>query len=148
MIGLLGASWGPLGGLLGASWGPPGGLLGAPTPFRMLEHPTVSEAIAKFDLQIASETACWPSWRQASAPGRCAGRPGRPPECLNTLRFLGARADLTCKLRMKMHVGRLGVKWAARLIKRSWGAPENIFSAGRKVSQKLGSGGHHRHSPL
>ena len=106
---------------------------GGLTPFRMLENPKVSEADAKFDLQIASETACWPSWRQASAPGRCAGRPGRPPECLKTLGLFGARADLTCKLRVKMHVGRLGVKWAARLIKRSWGAPENIFFAGTEV---------------
>ena len=90
--------------------------MGAPTPFRMLENPRVSEPEGQFDLQIASETACWPPWRQVGAPRRSAGWPRRPPECLKTLGFLSLRASLTCKLRVKMHVGRLGVKWAARLI--------------------------------
>ena len=99
----------------------------------MLKHARASEHDGHYDLQVASETACWPSWRQVNAPGRCAGRPGRPPECLKTLGLLRLRGDRTCNLRVKMHVGGLDVKWPERLFKRSAGAPENIFSAGRKV---------------
>ena len=35
-------------------------------------------------------------------------------------------AILTCKLRVKMHVGRLGAKWAAGLMKRPLAALENM----------------------
>ena len=51
--GLLGASWGPLGGLLGASWGPLGGLLGG----------------------LVGEGELEPSWR---APGGLLGPSGGP----------------------------------------------------------------------
>ena len=77
-----------------------------------------------------------PTKRALSAPGRCAGRPGRPPECLNTRRFVGARPDLTCKLRVKMHVGCLGGKWAAGLMKRPLAALENIVRPAPKMLKK------------
>ena len=54
---------------------------------------------------------------------------------------------MTCKLRVKMHVGRLGVKWAARLIEPR-GKPmqgpkealENIFRPLQESVAKIGSG--------
>ena len=52
---------------------------------------------------------------------------------LKTLGFLSARADLTCKLRVKMDVGSLGGRWAARLMKRPWRALENMFLPASKM---------------
>ena len=57
---------------------------------------------------------------------------------LKMLSFLSVRAILTCKLRMKTHVGCLGVKWAARLMKRPWSALENIFSPEHKCYKNWG----------
>ena len=37
-----------------------------------------------------------------------------------------------------MHVGRLGVKWAARPMKRPWGALENIFPPKQKCRKQWG----------
>ena len=54
------------------------------------------------------------------------------------LGFPSARAILTCKLRVEMHVGRLGGMWAARLIKRPWSALENIFSPEQKCCKNVG----------
>ena len=56
---------------------------------------------------------------------------------------------MTCKLRVKMHVGRLGVKWAARLVEPR-GKPmqgpkealEHIFGPSKNVPQRIGSGEH------
>ena len=80
--------------------------------------------------------------------GPVCGAARTPSRMLKNARVFGARADLTCKLRVKMHVGRLGVKWAASLVRPPWADLENIYFAGRKVSQKIGSGGHNRYLPL
>ena len=65
--GLLGASWGPLGGLLGAwlqgglleaSWGPPGGPLG---PSKSCCKNWGFQTKGQFGLQNTGETACWTS---------------------------------------------------------------------------------------
>ena len=46
-------------------------------PSRMLKNARVSEREGQSDLQIASENACWPSWRQVGGKlGQAAlGRP-------------------------------------------------------------------------
>ena len=76
----------------------------------------------------------WPRAGPWGGPDAWCGR----PECVTTLGLLIARAILTCKLRLKMDVGRLGGRWAARLITRPWGALENMFSPEQNCRKSWG----------
>ena len=68
------------------------------------------------------------------APGRSAVWPGSPPECLKTLGFLSVRANLTCKLRVKMDVGSLGGAGAVRGV--AWQPSRMLKNA--RVSEREG----------
>ena len=61
----------------------------------------------------ASRRSSRPSGRQDGTEA-VRGVAWQPSRMLKNARVFGPRADLACKLRVKMHVGRLGVKWAAR----------------------------------
>ena len=104
----------------------------------MLKHARFSERESHSDLQIASENACRPSWRQVGRSSGWSRRLARPSGMLKMLSFLSARAILTCKLRVEMHVGRLGGMWAARLINRPWVALETCVTLAKHAYARSG----------